>query len=255
MQKAASPSNRDGERHSLKHGEPERAAPQSLPRDATLSLRQARKLFGQTAGLQQLQVFFSLLDQPTALRRILLQHEALHEAFKGHIDRQVTPAGDNTATARRDLDQLIELSPLPIVLRFLFAHFLAEAGKELEAGDAPLNAIQRGRFLELLAEECSLDVSPENAYLAGGLCAIQEMTGVRLEDLLPLLQTPQQVNELLLAEPEQASDGFQLLNLARHIEAGDWSASQDVLAKFHLSGERVATLYGKAAIWTWMLLG
>lgn len=259
MRKTASSFSPSAKLAPLKSSEPHAGANSALGvgaiPEAPFAEQQAQAFFAHAPTLRQLQILCTLLDDPDALRIALLQNTALHPSFLEHVAEHTDLEQEKApATVAESLEQLVARTPLPVVQRFLFAHYLTEAGRELEAEDLCLRAIQRGRFLELLAEAYNLDVSPDNAFVAGALSAMPQMTGVRLQEILRILQTPQEVKDLLQSQSAPSAER-DLLALAQYIEAGDWNASEDVLAACSIPGEHAATLYGKAAIWTWMLLG
>lgn len=126
-------------------------------------------------------------------------------------------------------------------LRVLLAQELHKACVTQHAAHSAFLAIQRGRFLEQCGAALGLETPGLTLFLAGLCPALPP----ELLDQLPVLQAPLQ----LLAQANDAPAGLCLALLAC-IEAADWGACATLLSDTPLSGEQVAFLYGKAAVWT-----
>lgn len=126
-------------------------------------------------------------------------------------------------------------------LRVLLARELHRACVTQNAAHSAFLAIQRGRFMEQCGAALGLEPPGLTLFLAGLCPALPP----ELLDQLPVLQAPLQ----LLAQANDAPAGLCLALLAC-IEAADWSACATLLSDTPLSGEQVAFLYGKAAVWT-----
>lgn len=205
-------------------------------------------------GVLQMQKLLAQYDNPAALHQQLRENEHLHTSFLQHAEG-LLPEGPP-----EDLERLLEFSlrhaPLDVLRRFLFAHFLKSMNTDPQASSQlSINSIQRGRFMELLAEESSAQLPAATMFLTGGLSELNALTGIELKDALREFDAPQEVQNALLQDTTDAVQAGVLLQLSRRIEEGDWASCEPLLAVCEISGERAATLYGKAAIWTWMLLG
>lgn len=198
-------------------------------------------------GLQHLRIFFENLHDQSALRRFLRQDTTLHEKF---FEQTNTLEPIACASACGSLDCALRNASNLAVARFLFAHILSTLRQDKAARDVALVAMQRGRFMELIAGHF-VQGGPDalTLFMAGALSTLDVLCGLPLDDVLTLVDAPAEVYDILIGEDSSAGLGLELLRLARCIEAGDWDACEPFLASHDWSGEHVAMLYGKAAIW------
>jgi len=193
-------------------------------------------------------------DNQGRLHQLLRESGHLHAPFLEHVGGHAQPS-EPPQRPEGVLDFALRHAPQQLVQRFLFAHFLSGMLPEPPGPELTIAAVQRGRFMELVADESRMDFEAGAMYMAGALSSLDALTGLPLDVALHCVEAPDRVRDVLLADSREHSPERELLQLAGHIENGDWDACEPLLAECNISGERAAMLYGKAAIWTWMLLG
>ncbi|PSW19351.1 HDOD domain-containing protein [Photobacterium sanctipauli] len=108
-------------------------------------------------------------------------------------------------------------------------------------------SLQRGRMCEVLAENSTLPIAGEKAFLTGLFSLIDALLDSPLEQLIPLLPLePEMCNALLKREGPLG----QILVLLDAYEQADWAAVQQCCELLGISDELVARSYRLSLEWS-----
>lgn len=113
-------------------------------------------------------------------------------------------------------------------------------------------SVHRGRFLELMAENCPAAYSPETHFLIGLFSLLDAMLGMPMEQILATLPLDDDI-KAALADKGNAKYRF-CIDLARAYERQDWPVVDTMLAVPGLPPEQADVLYTQAMEWTQAIL-
>ncbi|MBU1003923.1 MAG: HDOD domain-containing protein [Proteobacteria bacterium] len=108
-------------------------------------------------------------------------------------------------------------------------------------------SVHRGRFLELMAQQCPSAHKPETLFLIGLFSLLDAMLGQSMEEILEHLSLAKDV-ELTLMGGE--SDFRFCLDLVKSYELGDWEAIERIIAPHGMTQPQADPLYTEAMAWT-----
>ncbi len=111
--------------------------------------------------------------------------------------------------------------------------------------EASLEALERGRFCELLALEQGRREQADPAFLVGLLARVDERLGIPMRDLVQQLGVSDDVAAALNGEPGPHTP---LLTLATAYAGGEWARVDDVARPLGVT-EELPELYGEAGGW------
>lgn len=108
-------------------------------------------------------------------------------------------------------------------------------------------AVQRGKFLELLAKQHpSLRLDPGEMFLLGAFSLLDAILGVPLQDILAKLPLRGRLQQALLGETD--SIYWQLLHTAKMFEENNWTIQQ--VERLQLEHEKLTLIQFVASGWT-----
>lgn len=113
-------------------------------------------------------------------------------------------------------------------------------------------SVHRGRFLELMAERCPANYSPEAHFLLGLFSLLDAMLGVPMDQILATLPLAE---ELKAALAGKSGDYRFCIDLVRAYERHDWPQVDSMLAIPGIPAEVADALYTQSMDWTQSLLG
>jgi len=108
-------------------------------------------------------------------------------------------------------------------------------------------AITRGRFCELMAEEAGLAPQSTELFLTGIFSLMDAVFKRSMETLLPDLPLSDDVKNTLLGE---ATDYKPLLDLVRALENGSWKTVESFSAETGIAGQPIAQAFQESIAWT-----
>jgi EAL and modified HD-GYP domain-containing signal transduction protein len=111
--------------------------------------------------------------------------------------------------------------------------------------EASLEALERGRFCELLALEQGNREQADPAFLVGLLARVDQRLGIPMRDLVQQLGVSEDVSAALNGEPGPHTP---LLTLATAYAGGEWERVDDVARPLGVV-EELPELYGEAGGW------
>lgn len=111
--------------------------------------------------------------------------------------------------------------------------------------EASLEAIERGRFCELLALEQGRREQADPAFLIGLLASVDQRLGIPMRDLVQQLGVSDEVGAALNGEPGPHTSR---LNLATAYAHGEWARVDEVARPLGVT-EELPELYGEAGGW------
>lgn len=134
--------------------------------------------------------------------------------------------------------------PLRNWLRVVIFTDLAPRGKTRELAFA---SVQRGRFMELAAEEHHARVSASGLFLLGLFSLLDAMLDMPMREIVSSLPLDEELKEALCGERNVYADW---LELAGCFETADWALLDVFVQGLGLNPARVAMCYHKALNWT-----
>ena len=113
-------------------------------------------------------------------------------------------------------------------------------------------SVHRGRFLELMAENCPATFSPETHFLLGLFSLLDAMLGVPMGQILETLPLDETMKAALAGK---GNDYRFCIDLAQAYERNDWPQVDSMLAIPGVPPEDADVLYTQALEWTQDILG
>jgi EAL and modified HD-GYP domain-containing signal transduction protein len=136
---------------------------------------------------------------------------------------------------------------------WLMAVLLAEEGVEPRFSELYSSSVQRGRFLELLAQRSpSLKGNAEQMMLLGLFSLLDAMLGQPMSDIVELMALDEEVKAALRGDPSPLR---QWIELVHGIDRGEWSAVESILAEHKIKATDAALCHNSASLWTTEFLG
>lgn len=113
-------------------------------------------------------------------------------------------------------------------------------------------SVHRGRFLELMAANCSTTHTPEAQFLLGLFSLLDAMLGQPMEEILKQVPLDDDVKAALEGKH---SDYQYCLDLVKAYERSDWDGIETMLAEPGISLDKADNFYTEAMDWTQGILG
>ena len=125
---------------------------------------------------------------------------------------------------------------------------LTDVNQRLNTEVLTLLSAQRGKFIELVAEDHDFwGFDPDSLQLLGLFSLLDVMLGVSMEEVVEHLPLDAKLKAALCGEPD--NEYLQLLDLARFFEEAKWTEADRMIQQLGLDGQKVKTAFQKAADW------
>lgn len=175
---------------------------------------------------------------PSLSYRLLRLINSPHYAFSTHI---------------RSVKQAITLLGQAPFRYWLLAVSMAEASGTPAQGEAYLQAVQRGRFLQTLAERSpSLKHLRETLQLLGLFSKLDVLLGVDMPRIVDGMPLDKELKDVLCGAQNSMSAW---LSLVEGVEDGEWNDVGDILHKHGMEVSDAAICYNMATLWAKELMG
>jgi EAL and modified HD-GYP domain-containing signal transduction protein len=117
-----------------------------------------------------------------------------------------------------------------------------------DASDLMLLAVQRGKFLELIASDHDYwGFDPDTLNLLGTFSLLDVMLGVPMTDIVAHLPLDTKLQSALCDEPN--SEYVPLLQLARLFEEARWREAEKMVQQLNLDDGKVRGAFQRAVDW------
>lgn len=197
-----------------------------------------------TAKLKLVNELSSEHFDPSALSKILSRDPALSYRLLNFIN-SANFAFRNSITSIKQAIMLLGHLPLK---HWLMAAMLSDTGLDARQTELYAMSVQRGRFLELLAEK-SPRLSPrkESMMLLGLFSMLDALLGQPMEDIVGAMALDNEVKAALcgLNVPDR-----KWLLLAEAVQHGQWDEVSAILSAHALKINDAAICYNMASLWT-----
>lgn len=151
----------------------------------------------------------------------------------------------NTITSLQKAILLIGRQPLKY---WLMAVLLAEEGGQPRFSELYATSVQRGRFLELLAQKSLLlREHSEHLMLVGLFSLLDSLLGQPMDKIVKLMPMDEGIKEALRRENSFLTPW---IKLPESIERGDWNAVDGLLAEHNIKRSAAAICYNTSTLWT-----
>jgi EAL and modified HD-GYP domain-containing signal transduction protein len=179
------------------------------------------------------------------IERAFKQHAALGVNLLRLVNSVALSRGQEIATVRQALVLLGERQLERWLVLLLFA------GSDPNGVSSPLlrAAAMRGRVMELIcmsANNAAGKEESDRAFLIGMLSLLDALLGAPLGDLLSRLHVDDGIRTALL---ERAGQAGALLDLAEHLERGDFAAVESLLEELAVDSPRLLQAQLDAHLW------
>jgi c-di-GMP-related signal transduction protein len=179
------------------------------------------------------------------IERAFKQHAALGVNLLRLVNSVALARGQEIATVRQALVLLGERQLERWLVLLLFA------GSDPNGVSSPLlrTAATRGRVMELIcmsADNAEGKEESDRAFLIGMLSLLDALLGAPLGDLLSRLHVDEGIRSALL---ERAGQAGALLDLAEHLERGDFVAVESLLEELAVDSPRLLQAQLDAHLW------
>jgi EAL and modified HD-GYP domain-containing signal transduction protein len=148
----------------------------------------------------------------------------------------------------KSIRQAITLLGWNKMKNWLRVSLIMEASPNKDASDLMLLAVQRGRFLELIAADHDYwGFDPDSLNLLGTFSLLDVMLGVPMADIVAHLPLETKLQSALCGEPN--SEYAPLLQLARLFEEARWIEAQKMTQRLNLDDQKVRRAFRRAVDW------
>jgi len=185
---------------------------------------------------------------PAALGDILARDPALSYRLLNFIN-SANFSFRNSITSIKQA--IVLLGHLPLK-HWLMAAMLSDTGLNARQEELYAISVQRGRFLELLAEKSpALRARKESMMLLGLFSLLDALLGQPMEDVVEAMALDAEVKAAL--KREKVADRNWIL-LTESVEQGQWKTVGEILATSGLRSNDAAICYNMATLWATELL-
>ncbi len=147
----------------------------------------------------------------------------------------------------KSLDHAITIIGQRPLKLWLMAVAISDVNSDPTGKELTFLSLQRGRFLELLAEEMDSPPYHKDIMLLLGLFSLLDaLMGQEMRQITEHLPLEQEIKAALEGEENTARA---LIGLAETVEQGDWSKVNGLLGKFGLSAKDAAIKHNLSALW------
>ena len=131
---------------------------------------------------------------------------------------------------------------------WLRVSLIMEVSSNKDASDLMLLAVQRGKFLELIAADHDYwGFDPESLNLLGTFSLLDVMLGVSMAEVVAHLPLDTRLQSALCGEPN--SEYMPLLQLARLLEEARWREAEKMVQQLNLDDGKVRGAFQRAVDW------
>ena len=148
----------------------------------------------------------------------------------------------------KSIRQAITLLGWNKMKNWLRVSLIMEVSPNKDASDLMLLAVQRGKFLELIAADHDYwGFDPDSLNLLGIFSLLDVMLGVPMADIVAHLPLDTKLQSALCGEPN--SEYLPLLQLARLFEEARWPEAEKMIQQLNLDNGKVGGAFQRAVDW------
>ena len=148
----------------------------------------------------------------------------------------------------KSIRQAIALLGWNKMKNWLRVSLIMDVSRNKNASDLMLLAVQRGKFLELIAADHDYwGFDPDSLNLLGTFSLLDVMLGVPMADIVVHLPLDTKLQSALCGEPN--SEYLPLLQLARLFEEARWPAAEKMIQQLNLDNGMVGGAFQRAVDW------
>jgi EAL and modified HD-GYP domain-containing signal transduction protein len=148
----------------------------------------------------------------------------------------------------KSIRQAITLLGWNKMKNWLRVSLIMEVSPNKDASDLMLLAVQRGKFLELIAADHDYwGFDPDSLNLLGTFSLLDVMLGVSMADVVAHLPLDTKLQSALCGEPN--SEYVPLLQLARLFEEARWHEAEKMVQQLNLDDGKVRGAFQRAVDW------
>jgi len=176
----------------------------------------------------------------------------LDPSLSYRLFRYINSAGMGVAQKVESVTRAITLLGQRQLAQWLRVVIMSDLAPSEKGQEVAFMSVQRGRFLELMAEQCPLEHKPETMFLLGLFSMLDAMLGQPMEEILANVPLDEDVQSALKGGQSGYGD---CLGLARAVERADWQKVHALLSPHGISLSQSIPLYTEAMAWTQEILG
>lgn len=176
----------------------------------------------------------------------------LDPSLSYRLFRYINSAGMGVSQKVESVTRAITLLGQRQLSQWLRVVIMSDLAPTKKGKEIAFMSVQRGRFLELMAEKCPSRHAPESMFLLGLFSLLDAMLGQPMEDILENVPLDEGVAQVLKG---QENDFEHCLNLATAMERADFGTMNELLEVQELAPELATPLYTEALNWTVDILG
>jgi EAL and modified HD-GYP domain-containing signal transduction protein len=148
----------------------------------------------------------------------------------------------------KSIRQAIALLGWNKMKNWLRVSLIVDVSPNKDASDLMLLAVQRGKFLELIAADHDYwGFDPDSLNLLGTFSLLDVMLGVPMADIVAHLPLDTKLQSALCGEPNSAY--VPLLQLARLFEEARWLEAEKMIQQLNLNDGKVRGAFKRAVDW------
>ncbi|BBD09749.1 EAL and HDOD domain-containing protein [Desulfovibrio ferrophilus] len=176
----------------------------------------------------------------------------LDPSLSYRLFRYINSAGMGVSQKVESVTRAITLLGQRQLSQWLRVVIMSDLAPTKKGQEVAFMSVQRGRFLELLAQQCPSGQKPETLFLLGLFSLLDAMLGQTMDEVLKHVPLDKAMEDALKGGESE----FRFcLDLTKAYEYGDWEAVERMIAPHGITQPQAAPLYTEAMAWTQNILG
>jgi EAL and modified HD-GYP domain-containing signal transduction protein len=148
----------------------------------------------------------------------------------------------------KSIQQAVTLLGWNRMKKWLQVILITDVGRTDGGEDLALLAVQRARFLELVAQDHDYwGFDPDSLHLLGLFSLLDVMLGTAMAEIVAHLPLEARLKSALCADAD--SEYLPLINLCRIFEEGRWPEAGRMINQLSLDGDKVRTAFQQSVDW------